>query len=254
MFEPQPTPFDLSWRMLGTNIRVHPTFWLFTAILGWSWFEELGFAYLVLWVLCCFGSILLHEFGHILMARAFGSQGYIVLYSFGGLAVGVEAWKRWQRMLIAFAGPGIQLILFGLVFLTNRLVPPLLNPQAILPVLAALAMLAFINLVWPLVNLLPIWPLDGGRISREFFEIGSKSRGLAYSLLLSGILAGGLALLCFLAGQKRFEITIPYLRGLANTWNAVLFAMLAVYNFQLWAAENERINRSSRSDDRLPWE
>jgi len=61
--------------MLGTNVRVHPSFWIVSALLGWSWFTDEGFPYLLLWILCVFVSLLVHEFGHILMARCFGSQG-----------------------------------------------------------------------------------------------------------------------------------------------------------------------------------
>ena len=89
--EPNPTPWDLRWRMLGTNISVHPFFWVLSAMLGWGWFNDGGFRLLLVWVACVFVSILLHEFGHVLMGRLFGSRGqYIVLYSFGGLAIGIQ--------------------------------------------------------------------------------------------------------------------------------------------------------------------
>jgi Zn-dependent protease len=252
VFELQPTPFDLRWRMLGTDVRVHPTFWLFSAILGWDFFERHGFSYLVIWVLCSFASILLHEFGHVMMAWPFGSRGHILLYSFGGLAIGVNAWKRWQRILIAFAGPAIQFVLSGLIRLTLLLLPLAVLLDMPKPAGAALGMLLFINWAWPLLNLLPIWPLDGGQITREVFEAIWKTRGLLYSLMLSGGLAVLLALHSFMVTQGR--PLIPYL-PFGGMWSAILFAMLAIGSFQMWAAENQRLNRSSRyDDDRLPWE
>src|SRR3954464_14267452 len=87
LLEPQETPYDLRFRLFGIPVRVHPLFWLFSAILGWNWIEE-GVAYVLLWVACVFISVMIHELGHIFMGLVFGSPGYIVLYSFGGLAVG----------------------------------------------------------------------------------------------------------------------------------------------------------------------
>src|SRR5436309_11786 len=99
--EPQPSPYDLHFELFGTRVRIHPFFWLFSAILGWPWMAD-GFHYLLIWIVCSFLSILLHEFGHIWMGKLFGNDGYIVLYSFGGLAVGSnDVRARWQRMLVS---------------------------------------------------------------------------------------------------------------------------------------------------------
>ncbi len=112
---PQPTPFDLHWRMFGIDVRVHPFFWLTAVLLGWSW-VDVGLVYLLLWILCVFVSVLIHEMGHVLMGRVFGSDGYILLYSFGGLAFNSNNVRhRWQRVCVSFAGPLAQFVLFGAV-------------------------------------------------------------------------------------------------------------------------------------------
>ena len=85
--EPSQTPYDLRWRMFGVPVRVHPRFWLVSVIMGWNTVHE-GFQYLLIWVACSFASILIHEFGHVAMGQIFGSRGHIVLYGFGGLAIG----------------------------------------------------------------------------------------------------------------------------------------------------------------------
>src|SRR3954451_7375602 len=96
-FEPERTAYDLRFRMLGTEVRVHPLFWLVSFFMGAN-LSKLGFGYVVLWVGCVFVSILLHELGHVLVGRLFGSEGHIVLYSLGGLAVGSNRLpSRWQR-------------------------------------------------------------------------------------------------------------------------------------------------------------
>ena len=75
---------------------------------------DLGIQYLAIWVACVFVSILLHEFGHVWAGKAFGTDGSIVLYSFGGLAIGASDLRhRWQRVVVYLAGPGIQLALYG---------------------------------------------------------------------------------------------------------------------------------------------
>src|SRR5436190_12605786 len=95
--EPSRTAYDLNWTMFGIPIRVHPMFWLFSVILGWG-AMNLGFSYLLSWVACVFISVLIHELGHVLMGRWFGTEGHIVLYSFGGLAIGSSNQRyRWER-------------------------------------------------------------------------------------------------------------------------------------------------------------
>src|SRR5438105_4366565 len=103
--EPERTPYDWNWRIFGIPVRVHPLFWLISVILGWDTVHE-GFQYLLLWIGCVFVSILVHELGHVFMGQVFGSPGYIVLHSFGGLAVGSSALQnRWKRIAVYFAGP-----------------------------------------------------------------------------------------------------------------------------------------------------
>ena len=81
MFQvPGRTQFDLNWRLFGVDVRVSPWFWLVSALLGWEAMVPRGFQFLILWVLCVFVSILLHEFGHVLVGRVFGSDGYIVKF------------------------------------------------------------------------------------------------------------------------------------------------------------------------------
>ena len=99
-FEPQQTQYDLNFRLLGVPVRIHPWFWLMSAILGWDLVKTGpdGFLLLVLWIACVFVSILVHEFGHIFMGVVFGSRGHVVLYGMGGLAIGsADVRNRWGR-------------------------------------------------------------------------------------------------------------------------------------------------------------
>src|SRR5262249_43255267 len=141
-------------------------FWLVSAILGWN-LTEIGLPYLFLWIVCSFFSILLHELGHIWMGRGFGSDGHIVLYGLGGLALGARDPRyRWQRVLVYLAGPGIQLLLWAVLWLGKKSAGDQVGTWP-LQVRLALEIVMDINLYWPLLNLVPVWPLDGGRVARE---------------------------------------------------------------------------------------
>lgn len=246
MQEPDPTPFDLRWRMFGVPVRIHPLFWVLAAFLGWQWFEAAGIGYLTLWMACVAGSIILHELGHVLTGRWFGAEGHILLYWDGGLAIGSnDLPARWQRVAVLLAGPGTQLVLYALLLAVKR---PLLNGAPSEPMASALEMLLLINLYWPILNLLPLWPLDGGQISRELLSAAMPGRGGVIALYLSIALSGGLAVLVLLSAKGMIR-PLPYIGG--SIYMALLFAMFCMSSYQ--ALQFERV-RSRGWDDRFPWE
>jgi Zn-dependent protease len=260
--EPDSTSLDLRFRLFGTNVRVHPLFWVVSAILGWRYSNDTilpgnGLGAVALWVFCTFLSILLHEFGHVWMGRAFGADGHILLHSMGGLAVGSNAVpSHWQRILVSFAGPGIQLLLWavlaGAVLLGYA-------PAPDTPAFLMLNMLLWINLFWPVFNLLPVWPLDGGMITREVCQIASRDNGLLTSLWISFVVSAALAVNALWPFARPFahQTGNPWLVFFADflpggTLAAIFFALFAVTSFQLIQYENQR--RRSPWEDQLPWE
>jgi Zn-dependent protease len=289
LLEPAHTPYDLKFRLFGIPVRVHPMFWLVMAVLGWGSGpgapDPMFLPGLLVWVAACFVSVLIHELGHIFMRRFFGSDGHIVLYSFGGLAIGNNALSGGgRRALVSFAGPLAQFLLLGIVVLVLwfAYVPaelrPLLASQParfvhvllVLPGLVTNELLqrffeamVFINLFWPLLNLLPIWPLDGGQIAREGFVGLLRERGLGISLGVSLLVATLLAVNALLAiPNARGEPLIPGLghggpflpvvgEVFAGGWFMVLlFAMLALQSFQLLRAlDAERRWRDDRWEE-----
>lgn len=233
-FEPPETQYDLRWQMLGVNVRVHPWFWIMSALLGRNALEE-GFEYLLVWMGCVFVSILCHELGHIFMGRLFGSDGHIVLYSFGGLAVGSTSLRsRWQRIMVCLAGPGAQLVLLAVIWaLTSSqdfsdMPMSLLNIRP-MPPLAAEAVwdLIQINLFWAILNLAPIVPLDGGQVSRDFLIWLIPGRGEYFAHGVSFLCAGLLAINA-LAGAAGHPL-IPFLPG--GIYVGILFGVLAYSSF-----------------------
>jgi Zn-dependent protease len=238
LLEPQRTPYDLNFRIFGIPVRVHPMFWLLSAIFGWGYIR-LGLQFVLLWVACTFVSILLHELGHVLMGQAFGCRGHIVLYSFGGLAIGSNQERhRWQRIAVSLAGPLAGLLLFGLVWLFREGLMPDVAQQREQPVLASVVrMLLFMNFAWSLLNLLPIWPLDGGQISRELLSGVANRNGVQLSLGISLLVSGVLAIHFLMASYDNpllpFLERIPYVDRLDPIFSAVFFALLALQSFQL---------------------
>jgi Zn-dependent protease len=251
LLEPNRTPYDLSFRLFGTPVRIAPWFWLVSVIFGWRYVTDPngGPVYLLFWVACVFVSILLHEFGHVWAGKAFGSDGSIVLYSFGGLAVGSnDLRQRWQRIVVSLAGPGIQLALYGAL----RLAEYRMGEKAwdTMPILAQnfLGMLMEVNLLWPLFNLVPVWPLDGGMVCREVSLSLSRPHGLQISLRIS---VGVALFLAIHAIAARFgEFRIPHLP--TGMYIALLFGALAFESYQL--LQQSRFMHYEPPDDRLPWE
>jgi len=252
--EPQTTSYDLHFGLFGTRVRVHPFFWLFSAILGWQLLAD-GIQNLAIWVGCSFVSILLHEFGHIWMGKIFGTDGYIVLYSFGGLAVGSnDLRERWQRILVSLAGPAIQIALWGLIVLGEKSLSAEQTARMPMGVALTIRILKDINLYWPLLNLLPVWPLDGGMICRELCLSVSRREGLRVSLMISVGVAALLAVNSLYAWNHHGDGFIPYIPG-GGLFTLILFASLAAESFQLLALVRQAQPwHYEEPDDRLPWE
>jgi Zn-dependent protease len=231
-----PTPYDLRFRLFGTPIRVHPFFWLFAAVIGWSHAYE-GLIFLVIWVACVFVSILLHEFGHVLVGRLFGVRSHIVLQGMCGLAIpDHQPYSRWKRIAISLGGPGIQLAFWGLLELGLLGVPRTAIVELSEYFWSAISDLLWINLIWPLFNLLPIWPLDGGQVSRELFTWRARYNGLRYSLVLSIAFAAVIAVHSALVAMKApiFIHWLPF----GGWWSAMLFGLLAYESYVLLQYEN----------------
>lgn len=233
------TPFDLRWRMFGTDVRVHPLHWVMAAVLFWD-FVNIGIANLVAAIFCVFFSVLIHEFGHVVAFRWFGCRADVLLWGFGGLAIPDRSpARRWQRIVVSAAGPAAQFILFGLTVAAMRYALPRLvdAPPGVFSVLStSLLVLWYVNLFWPILNLLPIWPLDGGHISREVLSGLSARNGKLLSLQISGAVAGVLAVNALLAlSREGGESLIPY--APVGTFGAIFFGYFAVLSFQLYQEE-----------------
>ena len=173
--------------ILGIPIRLDYSWFLVFAFLTWNlavsyYPAELGGASsVVYWVMgavtaiMLFGSVLLHELGHSVIARQYKIPvRKITLFIFGGVAeIGMEPPSASAEFFIAIAGP---LVSFGLALLFGVL-QFALAPLAMFFVLAKY--LAAINGSLALFNLVPGFPLDGGRIFRSLVWGLSNNLSLA---------------------------------------------------------------------------
>jgi Zn-dependent protease len=159
-------------RIAGTDVKVHVTFLLFLAYLAWLGYQEGGSAAAVartLFIIGLFLCVLLHEFGHILMARRFGVRTPdVILLPIGGVARLERLPERpRQEFLIALAGPLVTLLIAVVLYLGIWLSggSPAL-PDENLANVPYFTQLLWANIVLLGFNLIPAFPMDGGRVLR----------------------------------------------------------------------------------------
>jgi Zn-dependent protease len=237
LIDPPPSQGDLHFRVFGIPVRVHPWFWIITVMMGLG--GRADPVNTLIWVVAVFVSILVHELGHAVLQRYYGGHPRITLYGLGGLAVCDDCDRSPRsQILISLAGPVAGFLLAALVvailaatghFRGFRwdLMPIDWVPFDIeywrtndKPSLrdAAIGDLLWVNIFWGLINLLPIYPLDGGRVARELLTFGHPRRGIVQSLWLSIFAAAAVAVLGVIVLQSIFM--------------AIFFGYLAYANYQ----------------------
>lgn len=177
------------WRfnLFGFPVAVHWTFWLVAALLGAGFVGDSAqtrFVFLV-WMAVVFVSIMVHELGHAFMMRKQGDRSVqIVLHSMGGYAQGTIWHSRMEQILVSAAGPVAQIALGAVAWLLLHFG---LVPMSYYPVVA-LNLLVWVSFVWAIFNLLPIIPMDGGRIMESILG-GSSKLPLQISLVVATAIA-----------------------------------------------------------------
>lgn len=199
------SPLDFSFTIFGIPVRVSGWFWLLSGILGWTSIHQ-GVDFLAAWMLVCFVSVLVHELGHALTARGFGYRVWVTLHQMGGVAQydQLEGHTLWRSIMITIAGPLAGFLLFVLVLILDPLFfdPLRLNmgPRASLLVDEIVNDLIWVNLFWGILNLIPVFPLDGGQLCRDCLLLISRRHGLLWSLQISIVVAFLVALLSLKVG------------------------------------------------------
>lgn len=202
-------------RIAGTEIKVHLTFVLFLGWWAWLGYREGGPGgglTAALLLLALFACILLHEFGHILMARRFGVRTPdVILLPIGGVArlERIPDEPR-QELLIALAGPAVTAALALIFYLLLRLTGGDAEVDQLNPVAPFLNQLLVTNVWLLLFNMIPAFPMDGGRILRALL---ASRMGLVRGTRVAASLGQALALIGGLYGitsQHPFLVLIAF--------------------------------------------
>jgi len=202
-------------RIAGTDVKVHLTFVLFLgwwALLGYREAGVNGAISAALLLLALFACILLHEFGHILMARRFGVRTPdVILLPIGGVArLERIPDEPKQELLIALAGPAVTAALALIFYLILRFTGGDADVGQLNPIAPFLTQLLVTNVWLLLFNLIPAFPMDGGRVLRALL---ASRMGMVRGTRVAATLGQTLALAGGLYGitaQRPFLVLIAF--------------------------------------------
>ncbi|MCM2374104.1 site-2 protease family protein [Aporhodopirellula aestuarii] len=234
-----------SWhlgRFAGIDVRIH---WTFLLLPIWIYFSQmaagsgtLAAVVAVLFVLAIFACVVLHEYGHALTARHYGIHTRdITLLPIGGVA-SLERMPRnpRQELAIAVAGPAVNVVIATLLVVGLTI----LGGSSVLPIAVAdfLFDLAWVNGALVVFNMIPAFPMDGGRVLRAILAMAlpySKAtrvavgvgRVAAVALGFLGIMTGNLILVLvagfvFLAGSAELAMQTAGAERVARSSKATL--------------------------------
>lgn len=236
-----PTRFDLRFSIAGIPVRVHPLFWLIAILLGSG---SNNLLMILVWIVVVFISILVHELGHAFAFRRFGQPSNILLHFSGGLTIPES--MPWgggyatvsltpnQHIFVSLAGPFAGFLFAGLTLAVGAALggeimlsslfgiipfPVVLMPYDSGMLTDIFVTLLWVNIFWGIINLLPVYPLDGGHVSRYILIQRNPWNGLRTSLWISVITGGVLAVVGLLF--------------LNSIYMAFLFGLLAFQSYQM---------------------
>jgi Zn-dependent protease/predicted transcriptional regulator len=167
-------------RISGIEVFVH---WTFLILIGWILFSHINMGHGweqslvgVVFILVLFACVLLHELGHALTGKRYGvTTKNIVLLPIGGVA-NMEKMpeKPVQELWVALAGPAVNLVIAIVLFFVLRQsggMPSLLDMDAHMSSSNFLFNLFLVNILLAVFNLIPAFPMDGGRVLRALLAM-----------------------------------------------------------------------------------
>ncbi len=240
-------------QVAGIDIKVHFTFPLILLLGAFDWgskYGASGAAFGALLMLALFVCVVLHELGHSLVAQRFGIPvREIVLLPIGGVAMlGKMPRKPVQELLIAIAGPLVNVVLaIGLVFALGVRGDLPLDGSGLLALSKAapsvetlLQWLLAANVSLFVFNLIPAFPLDGGRILRAVLAMFlGFSRGTKIAAGVGQVLALGLGLYAIFNGQILLALVAAFVFMGAGQERAVEEARTLLSTLRLGDAYNK---------------
>ena len=198
----------------GIGLFVHWTFLVMLAgIFGFYVYQGLTIMVALMGVgliLAVFGCVVLHELGHAFMAKHYGIPTLdITMYPVGGVAR-LQRMPRepMQEFMIAVAGPAVNLGIAGVLYVVNLAMgSPTSMAEAMTPQGNLLTMLMWVNLALVVFNLLPAFPMDGGRVLRAALATQMDYRNATHTASLIG---QGMAFLFAIYGIFTGLWTLPF--------------------------------------------
>lgn len=185
---------------------------------------ELGYLLSFLTTILLFVCVLLHELGHSYLAKQYGVKiTDITLFLIGGVSSMEEIPRDpLQEAKMAFAGPLVSFIIGGLLLLLNFVVAGVITSFADSVIFRMVQILGSINIILGMFNLLPAFPMDGGRILRAWF-----ARKMSY--IQATHAAAGVG--------KMFAFLLGLLGLLSSPWNPWLI-LIAIFVYMGASAED----------------
>ncbi len=164
-------------------VSIYPTFWIFAALIGYI--NSQSFIGTLIWIGIIFISVLIHEYGHALTALLFGQKPRIELVALGGLTYhDGQQLSFLKQFFIVLDGPLFGFMLYVVSALLLQ-IPSLAQGMSG----SILSLISVVNLFWTIVNLLPVFPLDGGQLLRIILERIFGFKGFKYALYTSVVVA-----------------------------------------------------------------
>ncbi|MGA8806575.1 MAG: M50 family metallopeptidase [Thermoanaerobaculia bacterium] len=193
--------------IFGTTITLDFSFLILIVFFVMTDIQQAGMRYALLWIPVLLVSILWHELAHAAMigALGFGSSA-IILEGIGGATYNERRAKPWQDLLISAAGPASSFLLAWIITLIMARVP-VRDPF----LFALLPLMARANFWWAIFNLLPIGPLDGNGILRNFFRLFLRERpAFIISIWISMLVGLGVFVLSLIGRQIFIAILVAW--------------------------------------------
>ena len=245
-----------SWKLgtaFGIGVYVHSTFLVLILLLSLWNLKDLGLStpppeiflalkeslYTCVLLLGVFTCVVLHEFGHALTARRFGIETRdITLYPIGGVArLERMSEKPWEEFWIAVMGPAVNvviaLVLGSGLLLTGVILPNLLVERTSVPVLVRFPVeLLMINIGLIVFNMIPAFPMDGGRVLRALL---SAWLGQVRATEIAALAGTFFAMLFVLAGLN-----------LVGDFNNPMLLLIGLFVFLLGQQELAMVRHKAR--------
>lgn len=208
-------------------MKIHiGTYFGIPAFLHWSWFLLIPFVLMtsgpvgLIFIVAAFFFVILHEYGHCLMALKLNLRvADVTLYPIGGLArMQIPIGRAKEELLIALAGP---IVNFVIAFLTIGACSFLTVPEfttfkelwANYPAYVILLAVVWINTMLFAFNMLPVFPMDGGRVLRSCLTmlLGDFMKATLIAVRTSQVLCMGLVFLGFYSGNFLFAVIFLFM-------------------------------------------